>query len=143
MDDLVEWLRQQLDEDERVANGAAGPYPNWSASGGGVGQEGASGYLATGPWDAGLDDEVAEHIARWDPARVLREVEAKRRIMSIHRRPAQDEWNTGPFEDRCDGCGSSGEFNDPNVRDINDCPELRAIAAVYSDRPGYREEWRP
>lgn len=25
---------------------------------------------------------------------------------------------------------------------VNDCPVLRALASIYSDRPGYDPEWR-
>jgi hypothetical protein len=72
------------------------------------------------------------HVVRWNPARVLAEVEAKRRILDEHY-PV----DTG---DRI-SCASCGE--------IHCCPEpwpcLTAclLALPYADRPGYRPEWKP
>jgi hypothetical protein len=121
MDDLARmlaWLRQQLDEDERVARAAdEGPWVVGTTSGmayangewayGGhvvrfedgqiwpqrrvirgshVASAPASGKgrmiadLADG-YRPSRREENAEHIARHDPARVLREVEAKRRLL--------------------------------------------------------------
>jgi hypothetical protein len=71
---------------------------------------------------------MAEHIARHDPARVLAEVDAKRRILADYeryareRRRAMNGW-------------------DPEAR--NPSPIVRYLALPYADRPGYREEWRP
>lgn len=56
------------------------------------------------------------HIARHDPARVLREVEAKRAIVAL----------TLNLTD-----GDPDEFS-----------TLRHLAAVYSDHPDYDEAWR-
>lgn len=87
-DDLVRWLGEQFDEDERIARGATdGPWTRWQ--GGrlqGLGdlihpvltpgqKPGAKAAIVTASW---LD---ADHIAEWDPARVLHEIEAKRRIV--------------------------------------------------------------
>lgn len=55
----------------------------------------------------------AGHIARHDPARVLREVEAKRRILALHE-----------------------ELNEPHLYEA-----VQHLAAVWSDHPGYRPEW--
>ena len=79
MDDLVQWLRAQLDEDERIA---------WAAQrqrGGGewVARADATGIVAVEglPVRAGQpipvvlhpdEDETAEHIAEHDPARTGR-----------------------------------------------------------------------
>jgi hypothetical protein len=79
------------------------------------------------------------HIALHDPARVLREVESKRALIKEignHAAKIDGEW----------GCCHSG----PDIL-AGRCPEmkvheitaLRLLAAVYSDRPGYREEWKP
>lgn len=67
MDDLVRWLGEQLDIDTARAKACPG----------------------NGEWNAGdigfygpeLSPEVRAHMAEHDPARVLREVEAKRRIL--------------------------------------------------------------
>ena len=63
--------------------------------------------------------ELARHIARHDPARVLAECEAKRRIVENHLRhePGQG------------GYGASRHA-------------VRLLSAVYADHPDFREEWR-
>lgn len=64
-----------------------------------------------------LRSDVTEHIARHDPARVLAECEAKRRIL-----------NLCDFEPDCDAA----------VLKV-----ARVLAAVYADHPDYDEAWRP
>lgn len=99
MTDLVAWLRERLDEDEMAALApASGPW--WIAFGQidggrypqqvhGRGDDGATALVAEtydGPVDAtGLrrSPASAEHIARWDPARVLAECAAKRAILAL------------------------------------------------------------
>ncbi|MFJ8923875.1 DUF6221 family protein [Streptomyces sp. NPDC102415] len=70
------------------------------------------------------------------PARSLREVEAKRRIVERHsphsmggcRTCERPHWGV----EVCDHC----ERETP-------CPDLRDFAAVYADHPDYLPEWRP
>lgn len=82
----------------------------------------------------------AEHIARHDPARVLAECEAKRRIMELHagdqpwdvhacpgRGPDDDEWVVYEAGQR--------------VVEVYPCPTLRALAAVHADHPDYDPAW--
>src|SRR5699024_4506148 len=73
------------------------------------------------------DGATAEHIARHDPARVLRECDTKRRIVAAHDGSFDGVQNTHP----CDGTNG-----------VYDCDTLRALAAVYADHPDFREEWR-
>jgi hypothetical protein len=134
MDDLVQWLREQFDEDERIARAAQ------RQRGGGewVARADASGIVAVEglPVRAGEpipvvlhpdEDETAEHIAEHDPARVLREIDAKRQIIEQHERYAAERRRMmGGWDPQSD-----------------DSPILAALATVYADRPGYREEWRP
>jgi hypothetical protein len=75
-----------------------------------------------GNWSPHRDSPTTrDHFARHDPARVLAECEAKRRVVEIAS-PAQDE----------DGATIPGS----GLSDI-----LGALAAVYADHPDYREEW--
>jgi Family of unknown function (DUF6221) len=138
--DLVEFLRARLDEDEAVAQAAVIPAhdaPNaykphpplsrWRYSDGG---EVEIDYDDPGPypepWRVTQDSEGlspaicyethGHHIARYDPARILAEVDAKRRIIE-HHRP----------DDICDEA----------------CTTLRLLALPYADDPDYRDEWKP
>lgn len=66
--DLVQFLRDRLDEDQRLANGATwAPESDWETLG-------------------NLDSGLARWIARHDPARVLAEVEAKREVVRLAER---------------------------------------------------------
>ena len=150
MDDLVQWLRAQLDEDEQIAQ-AATPGPWWHNPGkqwlgpeafekydlrqgeefvGYGGPHPFTGAVAsTGPASNMQGMKDAAHIARHDPARVLREVDAKRRLLAIHRPyvPEPDQ--------SCLGCAGGIMFTS--------CPVIPLLALPYADRPGYREDWRP
>jgi hypothetical protein len=84
--------------------------------------------------EGGHDGDQAHHIALHDPARVLRGVEAKRKILEEH---------SPGFNGRgCQGCGND-QFGDYAVRDVNECLTLRALALEFSDHPDCREEWKP
>jgi len=81
-------------------------------------------YPTSNPWElphfvVSAAEEVrtidAMHIARWDPARVLAEVKAKRAIL--------DEWREYPAE----------------RRHLN--PVIWHLAQPYAGRPGWREQW--
>jgi hypothetical protein len=76
----------------------------------------------------------ARHIARHDPARVLREVEAKRVILAGHRPDERERY----------WCGRCRIVRDDNiwVGPAYPCSTLLALAAVYSDHPDYRAEWK-
>jgi hypothetical protein len=132
VDDLVQWFGQQLDEDERIARRAGGmAWLEW-ADGGWVETAHVSKTEWKGPGDDGrhvASVRVAEdraHIVRHDPARVLREIDAKRKIIAEH------DVYSRPLGERMD-CQS---YDFP-------CTTLRLLALPYADRPGYREEWRP
>ena len=76
-----------------------------------------------------MDPSAAGHIVRWDPARVLAEIDAKRRILAeCERMLLRDRLRPGDYWDGCrDALRST----------------VIALALPYADRPGYREEWRP
>ncbi|MFD8937309.1 DUF6221 family protein [Streptomyces sp. NPDC059578] len=125
--DLIVFLRARLAEDEAVARAAgAGLGPAWTYNCMCVIALAEGDQVATGSQDA-LEAERGDHIARHDPARVLREVEAKRALADDYerfvaeRRRMMDGWDSYP--------------------EIS--PVLTAFAAIYADHPDYREEWRP
>lgn len=68
---------------------------------------------------------VGGHIARHDPARVLLEVEAKRRTVADHAHIPGDGINF-----------TSAEQN--RAEDL-----LRNLSSIYRDHPDYQDEWRP
>src|SRR5690242_13034934 len=72
---------------------------------------------------------ACDHIARHDPARVLAECEAKRRIVQRH--ALREFFRPGGADALCTHC-----------RDSHPCADLRDLASVYADHPDYREEWR-
>ncbi|MFI2650191.1 DUF6221 family protein [Micromonospora fulviviridis] len=122
MDDLVTWLRQQLDEDERVARAADSS--RWLPEDKGITFEYTADDFHEGEAQARLAADTRanqEHIARHDPERVLAEVEAKRRILD------ECEWRIVDF-DPGHGCAQQ---------------VLAFLALPFADRPGYRAEWRP
>lgn len=73
----------------------------------------------------------SEHIALHDPARALHEVEAKRAILELH---------SGSHE--CPVYDHNGDIDNCGWIDEGDCPTKQHLAAVYSDHPGYRPEWK-
>ncbi|MFD5572257.1 DUF6221 family protein [Streptomyces cadmiisoli] len=131
MDELVRWLGKQLDEDERIARAACeGGEGRWQALGnehGGYVAGDHEGYHVA--YDEGYPTlEQATHIAEWDPARVLREIEARRAI--VDDLTEEIRWAARMSHDYQDGA--------------NACERtLKRLALPYADRSGYREEWRP
>lgn len=82
---------------------------------------------------------VGGHIVRHDPARVLREVEAKRRLLGRifgFEQSIDAEWGCGHTSEAI----AAGECPEPSVHFI---AALRDFAAVWSDHPDWREAWRP
>jgi hypothetical protein len=72
--------------------------------------------------------DLAHHIARHDPARVLVEVEAKRRILDTY------EEATNFY--RVHVAAPAGEVHGLWTA-------IQWLALPYADQPGYRDEWRP
>ena len=139
--DLVAFLRERLEEDERVARAAADenrphddptPGEHWEH------HEGWA-YVRTienesievvGPeaWSHEIDESTGRHIARHDPARVLREVQAKRKI-------TEDLAAAFDRSRRHPGDAATSADLLAMVR------TAQTLAAVYSDHPDYRQEW--
>lgn len=133
MSDLVEFLLARITEDENGAHQVLRDYAEHSATWDNpctgvinIGDPGLEGLVALG------DGPLAIHIADWDPARVLAECDAKRRIFKIH-----SEIVTGdiPTERAFDFCNEDLEQHP--------CPTLRLLALPYAEHPDYRDEWRP
>ncbi|MFF4791857.1 DUF6221 family protein [Streptomyces sp. NPDC001276] len=149
MDELVRWLGEQLDVEAQVAREATpGPWQNaptarHHATASGRSEEavfasppdlGATVVAITGEAVERRHLVDAEHIAAHDPARVLREIDAKRRVL---RDLEQAEFTLGRAE--------SGTMpHDLMTGAVNTLRRIvRLHAAAYDQRPGYKEGWRP
>lgn len=147
MDDLVTWLRGQLDEDEQILRRATGGpwYEDGMTVRGKTHMNDTDVLVIRHTWP-----QEAAHIIRWDPARVLREVEAKRRRLD-YLAGMKHDMGTEDFVtyDSCRALAQPGELGNLEVGYCS-CgldalrDRLYKIEALpYADRPGYREEWRP
>lgn len=141
MDDLVTFLKARLNEDEKAALTTLEGHPlaEWTA----VGTPGES-DLERSNWAvvnvAGPDDKgpwtraIMQHIARHDPARVLREVQAKRQIIRDYENAAL----------ALSHAGTSGTVYDLMTGAVNTLKRaILRLAEVYDQDPYYLEEWRP
>lgn len=148
--DLVQWLNVQLDEDERIARAAAhlsgalssgvpAVGERWRVSGSHTDDGGTYWSVTTASPDldrvpvvemvgSGMSgggahtEEVAVHIAEHDPARVLREIDAKRDLVQMLAHAAQHH------EQQSMALASLA---------------LIKMAKVYVGRPGYAEAVQP
>lgn len=136
MDDLIAFINARLDEDEAAAKGPPGwKLEHWTAIRYADKESGRNWRVDAEPRcviDGAAKDD-AQFIARHDPARALREAEAKRAILDRHSiledlaRNAGVKWCAHCTDDR-----SGAEWP---------CGDVRDLAAVWSDHPGYRPEW--
>lgn len=123
---------------------------------------------ASARWEVADSDEVAtidgrpvaqvdhgalvHHVARHDPARVLADCEAKRRIVALGPTacpmgdPADElsqphypdpAWKDVPHWDRCENCVDAASA-DGAWRSVT-----ALLALPYADHPDYDESWRP
>lgn len=144
--DLVSFINARLDEDEHTASAIERKYwdrhDTWVEAGGHcatvLSRNPADqwdiapvawlptfqsvGWDVPGPWASSI------HIARHDPARVLREVAAKRRILRGHPHITLGD------KYLCDRCH-------PTRPTHTWCDHLRALAAIWSDHPDFQQEW--
>lgn len=110
MDDLITWLRVQLDEDEQAAAEMRENEKFWA--------------------DCGEPHDHRIRLRRWEftPDRLLREVEANRRLI-----------------DECEAAVAFSSNPDTPAGGYASAlvAAVRLAALPFSDRPGYREEWKP
>jgi hypothetical protein len=118
--DLIAFIQARLDEDEQVARRVEAAWRCIAGTGEIVASDGTHAEVcAEAHWEG-----VGEHIARHDPARVLREVEAKRKLLAY----------LVSLEDKA---------TDNNWWNLDTCEPFQLLAATWSDHPGYRAEWAP
>jgi hypothetical protein len=132
MDDLVAFLRARLDEDERVAQ-AAPPGP-WAedASHSVVDATGARVIYSVNGGTLHPTHAVRAHVLGNDPARVLREVAAKREILEQH-----VPVGGGMV------CLSYCHTRTPGEEQAWPCLTMRLLVLPYAGHPDYRDGWTP
>jgi hypothetical protein len=130
--DLVTFVRARLDEDEQVAL-STGPETIWRPDSAWATdllnplpsqRRDHPGYMPM------ITTEDLEHIARHDPARVLREVQAARALVRRYEEIASLVLPYYP-EERDQGYAEGLEA------------ALRATAMAWSDHPDYQAKWAP
>lgn len=135
MDDLVQFLRARLDEDEREARAAMWDEQSdvWTAR---PPQARYEQYIVADYCDDGVvvvtpenadPDGVGRHIARHDPARVLVEVNAKRRALDHYQAVRTHAKGSEPYI-----------LAEGAVR-----KQIQIMALPYADHPDYQETWKP
>jgi hypothetical protein len=160
MDELVRWLGEQFDKDERIARAAisaVGDVPGgvpgaaqWRFGNAYTDEGGTYWQITTMPPDAEVfgpveligsgmsgggahEPEIARHAVEHDPARVLREIAAKLAIVAR-------------YEFACRQAGDlslADEERDSWVKvagALQSC--VLCLAGPYADRPGFRDKWR-
>jgi hypothetical protein len=131
---IVDFLNARLKADQDAAEAARDLMDEpWKIFPEGPEEENYSGgyRISSGVTIAGhVEEAKAAHIARHDPARVLREVTAKRAIieMAAYRLTAAEELEAKGVE-------STGELRAPAEY------LLSTLAAIYSNHAEFREEW--
>lgn len=127
VDELVTWMREQMDRDAYLAAGGAIWTATYMLPGGHILISADGTNRAVGSLDGG---EV-HHAVNWDPARVLAEVEAKRRIL--------DEW--GRLQPDREVTVDQPRYSTAARAALMDRVVLH-LAQPLASRPGFRDEWR-
>ncbi|MFF0597899.1 DUF6221 family protein [Streptomyces antibioticus] len=147
--DLVNFVSAQLEEDERIARGTRQPGTAWRNfdMDGELRDDANAGTVAYVPLE-----ETRAHIAAWDPARVLMEIEADRELLAEYDRLIRAHEAHRRESSRLTEAGDDDPIRRAALRREADyLPAMLHVlerwakrkAAVYADRPGFREEWRP
>lgn len=149
MDELARWYGEQLDEDEQIARGAdPGPWKSDS-----LGRHDQSAIKLGAPtsliqFDGSRAAANGMHVARHDPARVLREIDAKRQVITSHAELVEKVTELSAIRGRLSAQGRNTVMTDGELESAIHQRDallgvLRLLALPHADRPGYREEWRP
>lgn len=119
MNDLISWLRTQLDADERAVQ-AVGPRS----------------------WYFDMVEDAAQPFVdlALNESRVLRQVQAHRAILDLHS-PRSDYQGRQVCEYCADLCHSRSGLGCDDPDAPYPCDTVRLLAGIYSDRDGYKEEW--
>lgn len=128
VDELIAFVRAALDEDYEAAQVAAALTRSpWMSEGPTV--VCGDGFPVVSHGDG--EPATAQHIARWDPARALAEVEAKRQILDEYERVREGVRNPVSAENR-----AALRIVQGTLEDV-----IRWHAQPYAGRDGWRAEW--
>lgn len=142
MEEPVQFLHARLEDDYDTARAASyGGNGRWRQSAAPYDEsiEDERGQTVVPDSEGAPTQEESAHIAAHDPARVLAEVEAKRRIVLRH----------SPHDMASPAHAATCEREHWGVLVCNHdgrtwpCPDLLDLASIYADHPDYRKEWRP
>jgi hypothetical protein len=125
---LIRFVAGRLDDDERIALAAADGdrTEEWEIHYTGAGVDSATGTVA---YDEGFPNgRQSEHIARHDPARVLRDVAAKRRLFAKH----------APVINGTQGSWTWFEGSESESEKV-----MQLLSLPYADHPEYDPAWAP
>ena len=149
--ELADFIRARLDEVEQAAREAliAG-LGSWSLARDFAGNvhlrvgQGGPAIVNLGPEELPPASKYGPHIARHDPSRVLREIDAKRQILRQH---APQQGDDGP---ECSTCVYTGTDPDSGGNRFRyrmhaewPCLTVILLAMPHNDHPDYPEDARP
>jgi hypothetical protein len=133
IDTLTEWLLLQIAEDEMKARTAGSEAWRWRVVDNPSQRDAlvrTNGTICADSWGADRQEtgfrgaEAKMFIERFNPERVLADCDSKRRMLARLNNLAKAWWTTTRSADE--------------ARSV-----IREMALTYSNRPGYRDEWRP
>jgi len=134
-DSLTEFLSARIDEDARIAQGIPDHSEPWDGRWMADGDRALrtyNGWVLATSGASEFTPGLTAHIARHDPARVLREVAAKRRLIERYERAVAVPESVSSFVR-----GQDSGYREACLDAIQDA------TTVYSDHPDYRQEWAP
>ena len=120
---LTEFLMARLDEDEAAAKANIG-------AGLGETEEFGPSWPDYQTYSSADIETAQDYISRFRPTRVLREVEAERKILALCKQITSDDEGREYWSDGWGGLRVAKLV-------------LARMAAVWSDHPDYDEAWRP
>ncbi|MER5350604.1 DUF6221 family protein [Kitasatospora sp. NPDC002551] len=137
---LVAFLKARLDEDAKAAQGAwPGPWAVDEEEYGVVDPETGTEIADVIVCSTRQQQATSRHIIRHDPARVLADVDAKRRIIAAHAAVVLRGGPGARYFDTTTVCRSCEPPQFPEH--AFPCATLRLLALPYADHPDYQPEW--
>lgn len=145
---LVEFLEARIDEDEGFAREAAGSSSGeWESWNHRYHGEAVRDLACDGVRLTELPGFLDEHVARWDPVRVLAECAAKRAIIELHDHDDRECFEMhrgiyGPGWPEGSYAVEGNAWAHPSLEmQQGPCPTLRLLAAPYASHPDFDPSW--